>query len=144
MSVSFSRCPLFTKHYRNLSCSATFAYVCAFWLGIANIPSALTTNGFDNNIQYLLYISDTFVITNFSWFIILAGIFNVLNSTCGMFVRTSFLIYVNSKCKLISVGLFHLCTWERTGQMNYVVNVLTDSIKMDIKEKALIVYADWK
>jgi len=55
------------KTFKHLELLFYFAYVRAFWLGIANIPSALTTNVFDNNIQYLLQFGAAVVITNCAW-----------------------------------------------------------------------------
>jgi len=50
-----------------------FAYVCIFWRGIANIPSALTTNIFNKDIIYLFYICVPLVIRNGTCIIVLAG-----------------------------------------------------------------------
>ena len=72
-SVIFSLCPICTKYYKNSSCSVTFSYVCAFWCGIANIPSTLTTVVFWQH-QTIpdIYVSVAYVITNCACFIILA------------------------------------------------------------------------
>jgi hypothetical protein len=56
--------------FKQLRAHFNFAYVCPFWLGIANIPSTLTTNVFNNNTQHLLHINAPVVITYFPWFII--------------------------------------------------------------------------
>jgi len=42
-----------------------------YWSEIAFIASALSTDAFDNVVQYLLYYSATFVITNCTCFMIL-------------------------------------------------------------------------
>jgi len=57
-----------------------------FWQILVNIPSVLTANIF-GNIQYLLYISANFVITNCTWFSILEENIYVLNCTSGVFGR---------------------------------------------------------
>jgi hypothetical protein len=72
MTVVFSWCPFCALHYKNQSCSVTFAYVCAFWRGFVNIPSAMTAIVTAKNKQFLLYINAVVVITNCAWFIILA------------------------------------------------------------------------
>ena len=75
--------------------SKTLIYV-RFWYIIVKKPSALATNIFHNNIQYLLYISDTVVITDFTWLIILEENVNVLNWTPEVFGRKLLLIQVRS------------------------------------------------
>jgi len=62
--------PTLYKTLKHLMLLLSFLYVRAFCLGIANIPSALTTNIFDNNIQFLLHFGAAVVITNFAWFVI--------------------------------------------------------------------------
>jgi len=53
------------KPLQKLKLQFNFAYVLAFWLGIANIQSTFTTNVSDKkNIRYLLHFSAPFVITN--------------------------------------------------------------------------------
>jgi hypothetical protein len=59
------------KKYQNEFYSVTFAYVCAFCREIANIP-VHNKNVSDENKQYLLCVSVAVVITNCSWFIVLA------------------------------------------------------------------------
>jgi hypothetical protein len=78
----------------------TFTYVFAFWCGIANIPSALTANVFDNNIQYLLHFSALVVITNCAWFIF-RTVFYALNCTSGVFGIKLLLIHYSWRHKLI-------------------------------------------
>jgi hypothetical protein len=69
--VSFSIRPIYTQDYKQLSCSVNFVFVSTFWRGIVTNPSALTTDVFDNNIQYLLYISGAVAIINCDSFIII-------------------------------------------------------------------------
>jgi len=65
--------PTLYKTLQSLELLHDFAYVFVFWPGNSNIPSALTTKIFNNDILYLFYICVPLVITNGTCFIILAG-----------------------------------------------------------------------
>jgi hypothetical protein len=49
----------------------TFVYICMYWSEIVCIVSAISTDVFDNVIEYLLYCSATFVIANCTCIMIL-------------------------------------------------------------------------
>jgi hypothetical protein len=85
--------PNLYKTFKQLKLQFNLAYVCEFWLRIANIPSALTANVFDNNRQYTLHFSAPFVITNWAGLLFEWKVLNIMNCTSGLFARKLILIH---------------------------------------------------